>query len=289
MKNKYVVTVAVMLFSFSTAIFGQAEGENAGGWERTAVGTLTFTQTSFDNWQAGGEDSWSWLLNVDASMNKVQENSSWTNNLKLNYGQTSVGGADARKAADELKFESVYTWMRGWFVDPYVAFTARTQLTDGYQYNDTSKVKVSALLDPGYFTQSFGVGYQPNDILKTRLGIAAKETMGSEDFVDVGYAYADDPDTEDEVETLKTEFGMESVTDVKMKLSENILFTSKLEAFSNFESFEEIDVNWDNLFAAKVSELINVSLNIKVYYDHDISSIRQLQQTLGIGVSYTFF
>ena len=255
------------------------------GWAKTGVGTLTFTQNSFDNWAGGGEDSWSWLMNVNASMNRTEEGYTWNNNLKLAFGQSSVGGADARKSADELKFESVYTKLMGEFINPYAAFTARTQLMEGYVYDDMgNKMQSSGIFDPGYFTESIGVGYKPNDNIQTRFGAAAKQTIGSED-----YFYADDPDTAGEIETMKSEFGVESVTDVKMSLAQNILFTSKLEAFSNLEALKKVDVNWDNMFTAKVNDLINVSLNIKIYYDYDISSIRQLQQTLGIGVSYTLF
>jgi hypothetical protein len=257
----------------------------ANGWQRSGVGTLTFTQNSFDNWSGGGEDSWAWLMNVDASMNRTEEGYTWSNNLKLSFGQSSVGGEDARKSADELKFESVYTKIMGEFINPYAAFTLRTQMTDGYFYDENGdEVQTSGLMDPGYLTESIGVGYKPNDNIQTRLGAAAKHTVGSED-----YLYADDPDTDDEVETFKSEFGIESVTDVNFTVAENILFTSKLEAFSNFASFDEIDVNWDNMFTAKVNELINVSLNVKIYYDYDISAKRQLSQTLGVGVSYTLF
>lgn len=283
MMKKMFVWMSALLIITAGVLVAQDEEAPVYGWQRTAVGTLNFTQNSFDNWAGGGEDSWSWLLNVDASMNKNEEGYTWTNNVKLTFGQAKIGDGDARKAADEFKFESVYTKLMGEFINPYGAFTARTQVMKGYIYPETGKVQTSDLFDPGYLTQSAGIGYKPSDSFSTRLGAAAKQTIGSED-----YGYADDVDTEDEIETLKSEFGIESVTDLNLTLMENILFTSKLEAFSNFKSFDEIDVNWDNNFTAKVNDLINVSLNIKVYYDHDLSAKRQLSETLGIGVSYTF-
>jgi hypothetical protein len=85
------------------------------------------------------------------------------------------------------------------------------------------------------------------------------------------------------------EAGAESVTDVALKLSDNLLFNSKLELFSNIKGIDEIDINWDNLFSVKVSEFINVGLNIRLFYDKDISSKRQLKQTMAVGFSYTLF
>ena len=151
-----------------------------------------------------------------------------------------------------------------------------TQFTDGYAYTDSSKVVVSSFLDPGYFTQSVGLGYKPNDIIGTRLGAALKETV-TDKFSD---AYADG-------ESMRTEFGAESVTDIKWQAVENILYTSKLEVFSNLKGIDEIDVNWDNMLSSKITDIITVSFNFKLFYDKDVHFKRQLKQTLAVGLSYS--
>ena len=69
-------------------------------------------------------------------------------------------------------------------------------------------------------------------------------------------------------------------------LSENLLFTSKLELFPNLEASNEIDVAWDNLLAAKVQECVTVNLSVKILYDRDVSKKRQLRQSLAIGLTY---
>jgi Protein of unknown function (DUF3078) len=251
------------------------------GWKNEMVGNLNFTQNKFDNWAQGGEDSWSWQLDVNAKFENDQEKYNWVNTGKLAFGQTQIGDADSRKAADEIKLESVYTYKMNLYINPYVAVTGKTQISKGYQYTDTSSFVISNLLDPGYFTQSVGIGYKPNEVIKTRLGAALKETVADK------YGFADDPATT-EIEKTRTEFGAESVTDLEYKVSENILFKSKLEMFSNLKALNEIDVNWDNLITAKVSEYINVSFNLNMFYDRNISKSRQLKQTLAVGLSYSF-
>jgi len=251
------------------------------GWKNEMVGNLNFTQNKFDNWAQGGEDSWSWQLDINAKFENDQEGYNWTNTGKFSFGQTQIGDADARKAADEIKLETVYTYKMGDLINPYAAATGKTQISKGYLYTDTRDSVISNILDPGYFTQSVGVGYKPNDIIKTRLGAALKETVADK------YRFADDPETT-EIEKTRTEFGAESVTDLEYKVSENILFKSKLEMFSNLVALNEIDVNWDNLVTAKVSEYINVSFNLNLFYDRNISKSRQLKQTLAVGLSYSF-
>ncbi len=271
----------IFLIGNGSFIFGQEdESEDKKpkyGWQKEMVGTLNFTQNQFDNWRAGGEDSWSWQLDINGKFVNNQEKYNWSNSGKISYGKTKLGDAASRKSADEIKLESVYTRKIGFYVDPYAAVSGHTQFTEGYTYTDTLKIPISNFMDPGYFTQSVGIGFSPNDKFKTRLGAAVKETFTKEFEARYG-----------EGEELRVEYGAESVTDVKLQLSDLIVYTSKLELFSNLESFDEIDVNWDNLFAAKVSRYIVVSLNITLYYDKDVHPKRQLKEVLAVGLSYSF-
>ncbi len=278
----------IILFVFSMVVFviAQEKGkkEPEYGWKNQVVGDLNFTQNQFTDWAQGGEDSWSWAMNISAKFENVQEKFNWANSGKLAFGQASIAGNDPRKAADEIKLESVYTYKISKGINPYAAATMQTQLTKGLVYADAADNKgtaVSNFFDPGYFTESIGGEYKPNDTFKTRAGISAKQTFASE------YEYADDTETV-KIEDFKNEIGAESVTDLNLKVSEQILYESKLELFSNFEGSDEIDVSWDNTFSAKASEIIRVSLNIRLLYDKDILYKRQLKQTLAVGLSYTF-
>jgi hypothetical protein len=270
---------------FTLNSFAQEEEKKAPeyGWKNQMVGDLNFTQNQFTDWAQGGENSWSWALNINAKFENDQEKYNWANSGKINYGETSIADASPRKAADEIKLESVYTHKFGLHINPYAALSMQTQFTKGYDYSDAGKTAVSDFFDPGYFTESFGVGFKPNKIIKTRLGLAVKQTLSS-----TKYGYADDPDTDNEIEDFKNEIGAESVSDLNWKMTERILYESKLEVFSNFEAVDEIDVNWDNTFSAKVSEIIKVSFNFRLLYDKDIFWKRQLKQTLAVGLSYTF-
>ncbi len=265
-----------------TAVPAQEEKKPEYGWKNEVVGNLNFTQNSFSNWAAGGEDSWSWQLDVLARFVNDRKDYTWANSGKLSFGKTQVGDAEARKAADEINLESVFTYKMDVYMNPFVAITAKTQLAKGYSYDVSPKAAVAGFFDPGYVTESIGLGYNRGEGFKTRFGAALKHTFTS----DFPVPYADDPSTM-EIEDTKTEFGAESVTDFSTKLSETILFTSKLEMFSNLKALNQIDINWDNLFSAKLTEYISVSFNIKLFYDRDISIRRQLRQTLAAGLTYS--
>ena len=253
------------------------------GWQKGLVGNLNLTQTQFDNWTQGGENAFAWQLNINGKALRDEEKYKWDNSGKVSYGQAKLADIEVRKSVDEIKLESVFTYLLGVYVNPYVAASSETQFTTGYEYSEDSKTDVSAFLDPGYFSQSVGLGYEPVREFKTRLGFAFHETITS----DYPVPYADDPDT-DEVEKIKVEPGLESVTDFSKSLIGNILLTSKLEIFSNLKGVDEIDVKWDNIFSAKISKYIDVNFNIKFLYDRDSSEKRQLKQALAVGLTYTF-
>jgi hypothetical protein len=277
--------ILIFLVLLSGLLFAQENGteekkEPEYGWKNALVANFSFTQNQFDNWAQGGENSWAWQTDLIAKFINDQEKFNWANSGKLSYGQAKIADDDAKKAADEIKIESVFTYKMGksTHINPYVAVTGLTQFTRGYEYTDTSRIEISNFMDPGYFTESAGIGYNRGEKFKIRFGVAFKQTI-TDKFAD-RYALG---------ETFRSEYGMESVTDFTTHLAENLIYTGKLGLFSNMKSFNEIDVDWDNVFVGKITDILNVTLTIRLFYDRDISLKRQLKQTLAVGFSYDMF
>jgi len=254
------------------------------GWQKEMIVGINLTQTSFDNYVHGGENSMAWQLNYAYKFVNDQEKSNWANSGKLNYGMIKIGNDETKKSIDEIKLETVYTYKLGINLDPYVAATGETQFAPGYDYSLDPKFQVSNFADPLYFRESAGFGYKPRDEIITRLGFAMKQTITN----DYPVPFADDPETT-AIEKTKNEYGLESVTDLDVNITENSNLKSKLELFSNLKAFDQIDVNWDTILTAKVSQYINLNFNVKLLYDKDISKKRQLKQALAVGISYNFF
>jgi hypothetical protein len=249
------------------------------GWKNEMIGIFNFSQSSFDNWAKGGENSWAWQIDVSGKFINEQKNFHWANSAKLEYGKTKISGDDAKKAADEIKLESVYTHKFGIHINPYISVTGRTQMTPGYEYSDTSRTQISNVFDPVYFTQGLGVGWSNGKKFTTRFGAALKETITDSKIASERYNAG---------ENTRIEVGTEWVTDYELVLLENIIYTTKLEMFSNLEALDKTDVIWDNLISAKVSKYISASFNLRIVYDKDFSATRQMKQVLAVGLSYSF-
>jgi hypothetical protein len=254
------------------------------GWQKAMVGGINLTQTSFSNWTQGGESSFAWQLNLNFIFVNDQKQTSWAHSGKLTYGAARIGEQESRKSIDEIKLESVFTYKFGMHVNPFFAATGETQFAPGYDYGVEPRTQMSAFMDPGYFRESVGIGFEPNKIIKTRFGVGLKQTITNNFPV----PFTDDPETEDKVEKFKNEAGFESVTDVNWKLTKNSLLTSKLELFYGFGALDETDVKWDNVLSVKVSKYIGINFNFILFYDKDISSRRQIKQSIAFGLTYNF-
>lgn len=273
--HKKIIVLSILFFA--AALFAQDEGkkEPVYGWTKTILFNLSFTQNSFANWSQGGDNSWAWQTDLLPKYVFSQEKYSWENTAKFSYGQSKIGDQDARKASDEIRLESSYSYKLENHIEPYLAVKLQTQFTKGYDYTDTSRIEISNFMDPGYITESVGVGWSPNDQFRTRLGAALKQTV-TDKFSD-RYALG---------KTFRSEVGAESVTDLELKLAETITYTGRLTLFSNMKAFDEIDADWDNLFKGKLTDIINVTFTFRVFYDKDVSAQRQLKQTLAVGLSF---
>jgi hypothetical protein len=282
---KLFVVASGCAIILSVNVFAQEEKkeEPKYGWQNEIVGNLNLTQTSFDNWTQGGESNLAWQLNFNTKFINNQEKFNWSNTGKFSLGRAKLGNQEARTSIDEIRLESVYTYKLNPYVNPYISGMGQTQVLKGYNYTDTSKTAISNFFDPAYFTESIGIGYSKTEDFSTRLGAALKQTITKHFPI----PYADNPSTS-KIEKTKNEVGAESMTNVNLKVAQNILFTTNLHFFTNFKTFNQIDVNWDNLLVAKVNKYVEANFNVRLFYDHDISKKRQLKQSLALGLTYTF-
>ena len=279
MKKVFVLMIAFLML-VAIGVEAQQKAPEY-GWQKSMILGVNLTQTNFDNWTQGGENTFAWQGNFNFKFINDQEKWNWSNTGKFEYGSSKVGDDQLKKSIDEIKLETVYTYKIGKLLNPFVSASAQSQFTAGYDYSGDTKTQISAFMDPGYFRESAGIGYKPNETFQTRLGAALKQTVTN----DFPAPYADNPSTST-IEKFKNEIGLESVTDLQLKISQNSLVTSKLEMFSALTTLKEIDVNWDTVFSTKISKFFSVNFNFKLFYDRDISVKRQIKQAIALGFTY---
>jgi hypothetical protein len=275
--KKIIITVALLL---TTTVIAQQDTIIFHQWVPKVIAGLNLSQISLSNWTQGGEDAISWTLLGNGSLYRRSELWHFRNDLKLAYGRTKLGSSDYRTTDNELYLESVISRNIGWAIDPYFSNTVRTAITSGYSYDNDTTIEIANFFDPGYLTQSLGFIYDKIPGFTTRLGAAVQEVITNK------YTFYSDDTSTEEVEKIKIETGVESVTTAEYTVMENILFKSKLRLFSRFYSFDVWDVRWDTAIAAQVNEYINVSFAFLLIYEEAQIQKTQIKEALQIGITY---
>ncbi|MBP6672523.1 MAG: DUF3078 domain-containing protein [Bacteroidetes bacterium] len=274
----------VLLLSFPLLLSAQTDSTaEQSNWKHTLIAGLTLTQVTFTDWAQGGENALAYTLGIDGKSVQDLTATNWSNSYKFAYGQTKLGSKGLRKTDDKIELESVLTYKLGTHVNPYASATFKSQFDDGYKYDDVAntKTKISSALDPMYLTQAVGIGYQPVAEVKTRLGAALREVFDKNRF-----GYSDDGKTTPEIEASKVEGGLESVTDIEIKIEENTLFTAKLEMFAPFNNIDVVVVRSDNTLSSKVSKYISLVFNVQLINDRSVTAKTQIKEGLALGISY---
>jgi hypothetical protein len=246
------------------------------GWKRTASGNLNLNQAYFDNWTKGGSNALSWETRLEGAAVRKEADWDWESRGKAAFGQSHIDGLGTRKAGDELTLETIYTRKISEWVNPFASARLQTQFAAGYSYDDEAGTseRVSGPFDPTYFIQTVGLGRNWGDEYKLRAGAALKETFSAARY---GYAGADG---------FKIEPGASAVAEVRRGVMENILLASVLDVFIDFRGVDAVDVRWENQVTAKVNSFVSTNFSLDLLYDKDLSTRRQIRQTLGVAVSF---
>ncbi|MFH1049530.1 MAG: DUF3078 domain-containing protein [bacterium] len=282
MKKFFIIYLLVFGYA---SLFSQEADTSKSNWTNKGIVSLNISQISFTDWTQGGDNAITYTFMGDFGFNYAKDLWSFKNSLKLAYGQTKIAETDFKTNNNELYLESVYTRDIGIWVDPFIGNLIRSTIAPGYDYSTSpEKTEIANFFDPGYISQSIGVGINKSEMIKTRLGLAFQEVIANNHWE----KYTNDPTTTEE-EKFKFETGIESVTDFDWKFMENMNLKSKLRLFSRFESLDVWDVRWDNVISAQVNKYIVVNLNLLVIYEKNQSLRSQIKEALQLGITYSLF
>ena len=292
MKLKSLVLFGLAALASATSVHaegGMFEGALPENWTADVVAGVKYTRMQFNNWQEDGTSMYTWLVTYYADVQGKWSVANWRNLIDLQLGQSWTDGLGKRKSVDKIFWESTLDFNMTEMVKPYIGARYETQFMKGYKYSedevtgDEIKTPVSCFMDPAYLTQMVGIAFIPNDNFSQRVAFANRMTISH------GYGYADDPDTEDEIEEVKDEPGMETITEFKYALSDIVNFKTRLWTFTNFKGKDEIDAKWENLLAVIIAPLIELQVGYDMVYDKDQDKDVQYKNMVLFGITWRWF
>jgi hypothetical protein len=264
-------------------------------WKAKYEASLGFSQTTFTNWAAGGENTYSVNGMLNIYENYAKGNVSWNNYLGLAYG-TNVQNKVVRKANDKINVLTrggIYAW-KNW--DYAGMFEFKSQFDEGFNYPNDS-VLVSKFMAPGYFQLSIGLNYKPVDYFHVFISpIGARLTVVNDKQLtnrpEGAYGvYGDN--------TTLWQIGGSVNIGYKKDIMKNINLMSKLDLFSDYRhNPQNIIIGWENNILMKVNTYISLNIVTMLIYDDNIDFVDkgginqgpriQFRETFNVGLAYTF-
>ena len=293
MKKLFTLITIIAIYSNSMA---QSLVDTTKLWTKGAGFNINFSQSSFSNWTAGGQNSLNLVSILNMYAIRKTKNATWDNTADFAYGVQKLQDFKLRKTDDRIELNSKYGFnlKKNLLLTSLVNF--RTQFADGFAYpngTDTPEVLLSRFMAPGYLIVSEGLDYTPYKTFSIYLSpITNKNTFVLNDALAAVGAFG-----VDKGKNIRAEFGWYASLKYQETVLPNVEIKSKMDLFSNYENLSVIDVNWDNAIFFKINKYFTTSFTTSLIYDKDILIASennpldvkdrvQFKQILAVGFNY---
>lgn len=287
---------------------------DSGSWVRKNRLGLDISEVAFVNWNAGGTNSISGLLNAEFERNYKKGNFVWANRLMARFGVNKQEDAGVRKTDDMLELYSTVGYRRdttsNWYSSANLSF--KTQFANGYSYNGDDKKLISTFMAPAYLFIGAGTIYShPVEEFNTYISpltlkstfVLNQELADAGAFGVTGAEYDDEGNMTRKGDKTREELGILITSKFEKELWKNIFFRNIVSFYTDYvNDFGNVDVDWEFVFDFKVNDYIRALLGSHLKYDNDIKFTEsiddeevlisgakvQWKQLLGIGITYDF-
>ena len=259
------------------------------GWSHSGIFSIGVNEGFLHNWAAGGElASLSVNTVFHGNLTHFHNNNVWSNNLDLTYGLNYAysNGFIPRKTGDRIDFTSNYGTQVKNSKEFYLAglFNFKSQFTKGFDYSIPTwqKNPTSDFLSPAYLTLAVGMEYRKGEDLSMFLSpLAAREILSSAVYTSIEKNGAFGIDSG---KTSTFQLGAYFSGRYKKNINKNVLFTTRLDLFSNYlaknttdaagtiikkDNPGNIQLFWDNLFVLKAYKNLSLTVGLTMAYDNN--------------------
>ncbi|TDX13641.1 DUF3078 domain-containing protein [Flavobacterium sp. S87F.05.LMB.W.Kidney.N] len=275
------------------------EGE---GWKAKGTVSLLLNQSSFNNWIAGGEDSFSGTLGINYDFNYKKDDVTWDNKILASYGLLQTKNTDfGKKTDDRLEFNSIVgkRAFGEWYYSFFLNF--RTQFTTGYIYGQDAngkeiRTEQTKFMSPGYLTTGPGIYWTKDDNLKINFAPLTSKftfvdnayTSGIDRFTGLPYVDGDYFGV-DEGKTMRYELGFYASVYYKLAIMTNVTAENTLNLYSNYlEDPQNVDINYSLNIIMKINKFLSANLAFQAIYDDNAFEGLQTREVFGLGVNFGF-
>jgi len=280
MKKLFLLILFVSTFSIAqeTAI------DTKKHWTRKGVFTFLANQSSFSNWQAGGQNNFAGNIGFNYDFNYKNGDWNWDNKWIVSYGLTKIKGADTQKTDDRIELNSLLGKKASgeWFYSAF--FNFKTQMDTGLD-PATQTVKISHFFSPAFFQFGPGMLWKKSDNLKVNIAPATSKLIVVHDhFTEFGSSFG-----VEQGETTRYELGAAINGYYKFNIMENVSVENILNLYSNYlEEAKNVDIDYQLNIVMKINKYLSTNFAFQTIYDDNAFRGFQTKQIIGLGVNYGF-
>jgi hypothetical protein len=267
----------------ATVSFAQETEKDTTYWTKKGNFTLLVNQSSFDNWQAGGQSNVSGNVGANYDFNYTKGNISWTNKVIMAYGLTQIKDQPEQKTDDRIEFTSTAGKKAGgnWYYSLFLNF--KTQMDAGL--DPATGIRNSQLFSPAYFQVGPGMLWKKSDNLRVNIAPATSRLI----LVDGRFTELASSFGVEQGKTSRFEFGAAVNGFYKFQIMENVTFENILNLYSNYvEDPQNVDLDYQLNIVMKINKYLTTNFAFQTIYDDNAFRGFQTRQVIGLGVNYTF-
>jgi hypothetical protein len=268
------------------------------GWKTETNLSVAFSQVSFTNWAAGGQNSMSVNGRFNGFYNYKVKRMAWDNQVDLGYGLLKQGKTIWQKSDDRFELMSKLGYRLTKNLNAAGLINFKSQFAPGFT-NPPDHELVSDFISPGYLLFALGLDLKKGENFTLFASpLTGKMTFVLNDSLSNAGMFGVEPG-----QKVRAEVGGYIRAMWKHDLMKNVNLQTKLDLFSNYlKEPQYIDVNWEVLVLMKINKYLSVNINTLLIYDHDIiigkdtdndgtqDSFKpriQFKELIGLGLAYT--
>lgn len=257
-------------------------------WFYFGQNNLVFNQSSFSNWNSGGNNNIGIIGKVNYTLSYKNGKHFLDNNLQLGYGFVASEGESSRKTEDYINLMTNYGYDIGKNFYLSTGFQILSQFSPGYNYSETPNPdfedRISSFMAPGYLNAGLGISYNPNE----NFQVIFRPLNGKFTFVlDPDLQKAGRYGLTEDGQNLRAELGALVNVLYRIKIYKDINLVNRVNFFSSYANHpERVDVSYNGTLNIRFNKFISTVVSLDLLYDHDQIAKLQMKQTLGVGFSY---
>ncbi|MFT3794460.1 DUF3078 domain-containing protein [Flavobacterium sp.] len=307
---KKIVTLSILLLGLLHAQAQEAVAtavDTTKAWTSKGNFSLLLNQSSFSNWQAGGENNISGTIGLNYDLNYKKDDWSWDNKFIGSYGLVKTNNSPFEKKTDDrLEFNSLLgkKAFENWSYSFFLNF--KSQFTKGYEYGKDdfgaeTRTENTRFLSPGYLTFGPGMAWKKSDNLKFNVSPATskltfvdnrftQDRVVIEEGLPVVEEYVDgEYFGVDRGNSMRYELGFYASGYYKFALMTNVTFENIISLYSNYlEDPQNVDLDYQLNVVMKINRVLSTNISFQTIYDDNAFRGFQTRQVFGLAVNYSF-